>query len=858
MKTKIIVLSLIVLSTLWCADVLAHPSPIRHFAPCTDNDPSVDNEQDKQDCIDEGYLGGHGHVDETHDGTSTGEASSWGYWDACGYAAATGTSTEDCDDITTPPPPPPPPPPSTFSIHVVSGPGSGAPGAQLTFVVEVRENETAASGQSVTFRITSGDGNATLGTPNPATTGANGQAQTTITLESDASGSYTITATSNGVSTTGTATVTNSDGNGGGNTPEFSIVVISGPGSGAPGDTLTFVVEVRKDGTAEPSQGVTFSVSPNDGNVTLGTTSATADSNGRAQTTLELGAGATGSYTITATLDSDTTVSVAGTATVITSPPPQFSIVVISGPGSGAPGDTLTFVVEVREDGTATSGETVDFSITAGDGNATLGSTSETTGSNGRAQTTLELGNSASGSYTITATLDSDSTVSVSGTATVTTSPPPPQYTIVVISGPGSGAPGDTLTFVVEVREDGTAEPNQSVTFSITSGDGNATLGTPNPATTGNDGQAEIDLMLGNNASGSYTITATNNGNSVTGTATVQTSPPDPQFSIVVISGPGSGAPGDTLTFVVEVREDGTATSGETVDFSITAGDGNATLGSTSETTGSNGRAQTTLELGASAIGSYIITATSNDQSVNGTATVTTGGNNGGNNERNSGGNNGNNEGNNGNNGGNNGENNGGGNNQQPDIQQRSNPESDQARCYAFQLNLYAGWNFVHVPLEVTQVDRKPTSIETVGDLFQVLMPAHMYIYDDSCWLAVFGDSTQELGANQGIIVYMDAPLTVNLVGSPLPTNFVIQRGLTFVGLPRQPPTSLRKISDFFTVYPNVRAVLVASKGQSYLVGRAGDSGDVPITGGQAFAFIATEQYMTNFTGAAWGKVLPK
>ena len=125
-------------------------------------------------------------------------------------------------------------------------------------------------------------------------------------------------------------------------------------------------------------------------------------------------------------------------------------------PGSGAPGDTLTFVVEVQQDGTAKQGETVDFSITAGDGNATLGSTSETTGSNGQAQTTLILGSNASDSYTITATSNGKS---VTGTATVTV------FSISVISGPGSGAPGDTLTFVVEVQENGIASLGQSVAW---------------------------------------------------------------------------------------------------------------------------------------------------------------------------------------------------------------------------------------------------------------------------------------------------------------------------------------------------------------------------------------------------------
>ena len=147
---------------------------------------------------------------------------------------------------------------------------------------------------------------------------------------------------------------------------------------------------------------------------------------------------------------------------------------------------------------------------------------------------------------------------------------------------------------IVEVREDGTAKSGQTVDFSISPNDGNVTIGTPSP-TTGSNGQAQTTLTLGNNASGSYIITATSNGESVTGTATVTDDGNPGQitstFSMVVISGPGSGAPGDTLTFIVEVRADGTAKQGETVTFSITSGDGNASLGTEDATTGSNGQA---------------------------------------------------------------------------------------------------------------------------------------------------------------------------------------------------------------------------------------------------------------------------
>ena len=152
-------------------------------------------------------------------------------------------------------------------------------------------------------------------------------------------------------------------------------------------------------------------------------------------------------------------------------------------------------------------------------------------------------------------------------------------------------------------------------------------------------------------------------------------------------------------------------------------------------------------------------------------------------------------------------------------------------------------------------MDGESISIETLGNLFQILMPAHMYIYDDSCWMEVLEDSTQGLAPNQGVVVYMNAPLTVNLVGSPLPTTFSMERGFNFVGIPRQ-SAGLQKVSDFLTFYPKVCVVLVTVEGGLYLVGRAGDSGDVRITGGQAFGIVSLEQYMTNFNGAAWGKPL--
>ena len=467
MKTTRIVLSLIiVLAILWCADISAHQTStvVRHFEPCTDNDPSVDNEQDKQDCIDNDYLGGHGHVDKTHDGTVDGDASSWGYWTCGGYAAATGTSDANCpdptdgsgnnDDSTTPPPPQNPPP-------------QNPPPAEATSLVKI-----------------SGDGQEGL-----------------INTE-------------------------------------------------------------------------------------------------------------------------------------LTNP----------------------FIVEARDqNNNLFGGATVTFAITAGSGS--LSTETTTTNTSGRAESTLTLGTNL-GTTTVS--------VSLSGTQ-------------------------ETETFSAEAVE------------TLTPGDNN------------NDGNP-----------------------------------------------------------------------GQNTD---------------------------------------------------------NGGNNGDNNGRNNDG------------GNNNDNNNGGGNNQKSNILLRSEPEPVATSFYEFELDLYAGWNFVHIPLEVTQVNGESMSIETVGNLFQVLIPAHMYIYDGDRWIEVFSDSEQALSTNQGVAVYMNAPLTVSLVGLPLATIFSLQRGLTFVGIPRQ-SSDLPKVSDFLTFYPKLCVVFLASEGKVYLVGRAGDPGDIKIIGGQAFGIISLSQYLTGFYGKPWGTEL--
>ena len=96
MKTTRIVLFLIVLSVLWCADVFAHGdgNPVAHFDPGESDDPCDERPCDVNKRSPNYYDGGHGHIDEYRGN----DPSSWGYWTCRGYAAATRTSNAHCPD----------------------------------------------------------------------------------------------------------------------------------------------------------------------------------------------------------------------------------------------------------------------------------------------------------------------------------------------------------------------------------------------------------------------------------------------------------------------------------------------------------------------------------------------------------------------------------------------------------------------------------------------------------------------------------------------------------------------------------------------------------------------------------------
>ena len=228
------------------------------------------------------------------------------------------------------------------TLEIISGADQeGLPGDALEkpFVVEVRDADgSGLEGVPVTFTITAGDG--TLSTQT-TTTDSNGRAKSILTLGPNP-GTNTVTVSVTGSQKTRTFTAE-------GNRIPKALEIISGKDqAGLPGDALEkpFVVEVRDQFDKPlPDVEVTFSVSSGDG--TLSATSATTDSNGRAESTLTLGPNP-GTNTVEATvtgIEEKRAFNAEGTQI------PKTLEIVSGAEQEGIPGAALEkpFVVEVRD-----------------------------------------------------------------------------------------------------------------------------------------------------------------------------------------------------------------------------------------------------------------------------------------------------------------------------------------------------------------------------------------------------------------------------------------------------------------------------------------------------------------------------
>ena len=436
-----------------------------------------------------------------------------------------------------------------------------------------------------------------------------------------------------------------------------------------------------------------------------------------------------------------------------------------------------------------------------------------------------------------------------------------------VISGPTHGKSGDILTFVVEAQDsDGNPQSEVEVLFGISPSDDTSDLGTYS-TTTRVGGRAKTTLILENNATGIYRISAWRTDNNFTAifnvtidaaplprsiTATTTTPLPEPP-TLSIVSGDGQeGVAGAVLAdpFVVEIRdENGKPLRRITVTFTITAGRGAMSV--VTSTTDSDGRVASLLTLSSeSGINRVQVSAEGLSQTVifNAEGTVPP-------------------------------------SEPMPSEEEMTTPMPESmvgqdietpistpepATSLEFDLSLPTGLNLIHVPLKVRAIDGMAQTIESVADLYDVLGGAavvnFLITYDPAtqAWRGYFGSADSGTPTDRiltdpaGILASIKTPVSVRLGGDALGVDsmsaITLTPGLNLLGLPLR-DARLTRVSDLFAlegIGGNVAVITLTDNGEFKAVGRPGDPGDIEITGGQAFILIAAEGAMVPIVGDAW------
>ena len=187
-----------------------------------------------------------------------------------------------------------------------------------------------------------------------------------------------------------------------------------------------------------------------------------------------------------------------------------------------------------------------------------------------------------------------------------------------------------------------------------------------------------------------------------------------------------------------------------------------------------------------------------------------------------------------------------------------------------YRLSIPAGISLIHVPLKVTAVDGVAKTIESVADLYDVLGGTSavnfLITYDSQTqeWRSFFvpsdkgGPADARLTEEKGIIASLSTRVSVPLRGGALGINgtstITLNQGLNLVGLPLN-DSRIKRVSDLLAlngINGNVFVIIVTDGGDFKAVGRAGDPGDIAITGGQSFILNAGQAATVPVSGAGW------
>ena len=191
-----------------------------------------------------------------------------------------------------------------------------------------------------------------------------------------------------------------------------------------------------------------------------------------------------------------------------------------------------------------------------------------------------------------------------------------------------------------------------------------------------------------------------------------------------------------------------------------------------------------------------------------------------------------------------------------------------------FDLALPLGVSFIHVPLEITEIDGAANTIETIGDLYDVLggegVVNLLITYNTTTqrWSSYSGARDRNKLSDRivtdelGIIASVNNPVSLRLRGVPLGVNgqssIMLCPGLNLVGIPLN-DSRITRVSDILQlegIVGNSSTIIVYDDDGIKVVAQANDDGDIDIKGGQSFIVIAQESAQIDFEGGGWSNTI--
>ncbi len=326
---------------------------------------------------------------------------------------------------------------------------------------------------------------------------------------------------------------------------EGETIDLTGSGSDVPADPLTYVWDLDNDGVFgetgtdaangnETLQNPTFDAANLDGPGTYPVSLRVSDDDGAATT-----------VSVSITLNNvPPTASIGGPTSVN-----EGQTVVLTGTGSDVPGDPLTYAWDLDDDGVF--GET---GTDAANGDETLQNpTFDAANLDGPAIAPIHLrvSDDDGGVTTVDATITVNNvapTASIGGPTNVD------EGQTIVLTGTAGDVPGDTLTYVWDLDNDGVFGETGT---DAANGDETGTNPTFDAANVDGPSTVTVHLRVSDDDGGVTTVDATITVNNAAPTASIGGPTSVDEGQTIVLTGTGSDVPGDTLTYAWDLDNDG-------------------------------------------------------------------------------------------------------------------------------------------------------------------------------------------------------------------------------------------------------------------------------------------------------------